>query len=106
MVRILPTSVRLPSRSQIEKTGFIEVNLAGIPTETLQLVEVQVQEELRERELSTYMQNEKLKKENDQLKAHNKFILTKLTRKEYEESRLTKMIEDLYAELPQCNIQL
>ena len=31
-VQILPTSVRLPSRSQVEKTGFIEVDLAGIPT--------------------------------------------------------------------------
>lgn len=35
LVQILPTSVRLPSRSQIEKIGFIEVDLARIPTKTL-----------------------------------------------------------------------
>ena len=64
-VRILPTSVKLPSRSPIEQTGFIEVDLAGIPIDTLQMVQVQVQEELRDRELVTYQQNEKLAKEND-----------------------------------------
>ena len=61
----IPTSVRLPSGSPIEQIGFIEVDLAGIPTETLQMVQVQFQEELRERELTTYQQNEKLRKENN-----------------------------------------
>ena len=67
MVHILPTSVRLPSRSLIEKTWFIEVGLVGIPIETLQMVQLQAQEELRERELSTYTQNDKLVKDNVKL---------------------------------------
>lgn len=66
-VCIFPTSVRLPSRIPIEKTGFIELNLIDILIETLQIVQVQVQEELREREISTYKKNEKLIKDNDQL---------------------------------------
>lgn len=52
------------------------------------------------------MQNEKLKKDNDQLQEQNVSILAKLTQKEYEEKRLTQMIEDLCKKLPKCNIQL
>lgn len=64
------------------------MDLAGILTDTLHMVQVQVQEELTDRELVTYQQNEKLEKENDQLQARNKFISMKLTQKEYEENRL------------------
>lgn len=53
-VHILLTSVRLPSGSPIDQTGFIKVNLVDIPIETLQLVQMQVHEELREREYNTY----------------------------------------------------
>lgn len=66
-VHILLISIRLFSRSPIDQNGFIEVNLADIPTETLQLVQVQVDEELREREYNTYQKNEQLIKDNDQL---------------------------------------
>lgn len=52
-VCILLASVRLPSGSLIDETGFIEVNLIDIPTETLQLVRMQVHEELHEIEYST-----------------------------------------------------
>ena len=45
-------SVRLPLVSPIEQTWFIKVNLVGILTDTLQLVQVQVQEELREKEIN------------------------------------------------------
>ena len=99
-------SVRIPSGSPIEQTWFIKVDLAGIPTDTLQMIQVQVQEELRDREVATYQQNEKLAKENDQLQERNKSISTKLTQKEYEESQLKQMIEDLCVELPQCNISM
>lgn len=34
-IQILPTSVRLPPSIQVEQEGFIEVDLVGIPTETL-----------------------------------------------------------------------
>lgn len=51
---ILPTIVRLPLGSPIEQIGFIKVDLAGIPTDALQMVQVQVREELRDRELVTY----------------------------------------------------
>lgn len=66
-IQILPASVRLPSGSQVEQTGFIEVDLARFPIETLQMVQLQVHEELREWELSTYMQNEKIVKDNAKL---------------------------------------
>ena len=61
---------------------------------------------MREHELFTYVQNEKLKKENDQLQAQNTSILENLAQKEEEEHRMTQTIEGLCAELPRCNIQL
>lgn len=86
--------------------GFIVIDLVGIPLESLQLIQTQVQEEMRERKLFTYAQNEKLKKKNDQLRAQKKSISEKLTQKEEEECRLTQAIEDLSVELPRYNIQL
>ena len=104
MVQILPASVRLPSGSQIEQTGFIEVDLAGIPTKTLQMVQVQVHEELKERELSTYTQNEKLVKDNAKLQQKYKTISAQLAEKAAEEEKLKKAVADIGAELPAYNI--
>ena len=56
-IQLVHHSVILPSGSPIQQSGFIEVNLAAVPTETLQVVQTQVQEELRVREASTYRQN-------------------------------------------------
>ena len=42
----------------IDQTRFIEVNLANIPIETVQLVQVHVHKELYEREYNTYKRNE------------------------------------------------
>lgn len=80
------------------------MNLSNILIETLQLVQVQVQEELREREINTYQKNEKSTMDNDQLRAKNEAMKVKLMKQEYEESQLKRSIEDLYVELPQCNI--
>ena len=68
VIQILPTSVRISPSIQVEKAGFIEVDLVGILIETLQMVQLQVHEELRECYLSTYAQNEKLMKDNAYLK--------------------------------------
>ena len=64
------------------------MNLADIPTETLQLVQVQVQEELREREINIFQKNEKLTKDNDQLRANHDAMKVKLMKQEYEEIQL------------------
>ena len=53
----------------------------------------------------TYQQNEKFMKENDQLWSGNESISMKLLKKEHEENKLKHAIDDLCAELPQCNIQ-
>ena len=66
--------MRLSPSVEIEQVRFIDIDLAGIPLEGLKLVQTQVQEEMRECELLTYTQNEKLKKENDQLQVQNKSI--------------------------------
>lgn len=92
---ILPTSVRLPLGSPIDQTGFIEVNLADIPTETLQLVQVQIHEEFHEREYSTYQRNGQLIKANDQLQAQHDAIKVELMKQQYEESQFKKTIEDI-----------
>ena len=81
--------MRMPLGVEIEKAGFIKIDLVGILLESLHLVQTQIQEEMRGRELFTYTQNEKLKKENNHLQEQKKFILVKLTQKEYEERRLT-----------------
>ena len=47
------------------------MNLKDIPIETLQLVQVQVHEELREWEYNTYERNKQLIKENDQLQVQH-----------------------------------
>ena len=56
-VHIPTTSMKFPLsllQVQIRAVGPIEVNLAAIPLETLQMVQSQVFAELRERELETY----------------------------------------------------
>ena len=45
-IQLVPKSVILLSSNSVEHCGFIEVNLTAIPTETLQFVQTQVQEEL------------------------------------------------------------
>lgn len=95
VIRIVPTGVRLPLGVEIEQAGFIKIDLEGIPLESFQLVQTQVQEEMRERELLTYAHNEKLRKENDQLQAQNKSISKKMAQKEEEEHRLMQAIEYL-----------
>ena len=52
----------------------------------------------------TYRQDEKLAKDNNQLRAKNEDMKIKLMKKEYEESHLKISIEYLCMELPQCNI--
>lgn len=71
------------------------MNLVDIPTETLQLVQVQVHEELHEREYSTYKKNEQLTKEKDQLQAQHDAIKVELMKPRYEENQFKKVIEEL-----------
>ena len=52
----------------------------------------------------TYQQNEKLTKDNDQLREKNEAMKIKLMKQECEESQLKRSIEDICVELPQCNI--
>lgn len=54
VIQIVPTNVWLPLGVKVEQAGFIEINLVGIPIESLQLVQTQVKEELKEREQTTY----------------------------------------------------
>ena len=54
VIQIVPTSVRLPPSVEVEQAGFIEIDLVGIPIESLQMVQTQVHEELKERELIMY----------------------------------------------------
>ena len=56
-VQLVPKSVILPSGNPVEQFEFIQVNLAAIPTDTLQIGQTQVQEELHVREENTYRQN-------------------------------------------------
>ena len=49
---------------------------------------MQVQEELRDRELATFQKNEKLEKDKDQLQEKNEYISIKLMKQEYEEIQL------------------
>lgn len=66
MIQIVPTSVRLPLGVEVEE-AVIEIDLTGIQIESLQMVQTQVHEELKEHELITYVQYENIQKENAQL---------------------------------------
>lgn len=88
--------MRLPPSVEIKQARFIEINLIGIPLESLQLVQTQVQEEMSERKLFTYVHNKKLKKKNDQLQAQNKSISEKLAQKEKEDHRPLKTSTQSY----------
>ena len=56
-IHILPTSIRLSPGIEFEHMRFIEVDLSRIPVESLQMVQEQVNEEIRECEMITYAQN-------------------------------------------------
>ena len=103
-VQILPAIVRLPSGSQIEQTRFIELDLARIPIETLKMVQLQVHEELREQELSTYTQNEKIVKDNAKLQQKYKTVSAQLAEKTVEEEKLKKVVANIGAKIPAYNI--
>ena len=66
--------------------------------------QMQVHEELREQELSTYMQNEKLMKDNVKLQQKYKTTSTQFAEKEAVEEKIKKGVADIYAKLPACNI--
>ena len=68
------------------------------------MVQIQVHEELRQHELSTYAQNEKLMKDNAQLKKKYKTISVQLAEKEAKEEKIKKGVVDIRVELPAYNI--
>ena len=104
IICIFPTSVKLPPGVEVEHAGFIKVDLARIPLESLQMIQAQVNEELREHELITYAKNKNLQKEKSQLQLKYKTISAQLAEKEVEESALKKVVANLCVELPTCNI--
>lgn len=68
------------------------------------MVQLQVQEELREREMSTYTQNEKLIKDNAKLQQKYKTVSAHFVEKAVEEEKLKKTIAYIGVELPEYNI--
>lgn len=103
-VWLVPKSVILPSGNLVQQSRFIEVNLATIPTETLQIVQTQVQEKLRVREANTYQQNKKLLNDHQELRRSVEETKNQLVQEKYNASQLEKRINDLCAEFPYCNI--
>ena len=104
IIRIFPTHVILPPGVEVEHARFIEVDLTRIPIESLQMVQTQDHEELKECELIQCAQNEKLQKENDQLQLKYRTTSAKLAEKEEEECMLKTIVVELCMELPQCHI--
>jgi hypothetical protein len=80
------------------------VNLVVVPTETLQVVQTQVQEELHVREANTYRKNLKLLQDTDNLQSSTKDAKYQLVQERYKASKLEKMINDVCVEFPHCNI--
>lgn len=103
-VRLVPKSVILPSSSPIQQSGSIEVNLAAIPIETLQVVQIQVQEELHVREETTYRKNRKLLKDTKELCRSVEEEKHQLVKEKYNATELEKMINDVCVKFPHCNI--
>lgn len=103
-VQLVPKSVILPSGNLVEQSRFIEVNLVVIPTNTLQIVQIQVQEELHGQEVNTYKKNRKLLKNHEELRRSAEEMKNKLAQERYHTSQMEKMINDLCAEFPHYNI--
>lgn len=82
-------------RNLVEQSGFIEVHLVAIPTDTLQIVQTQVQEELQGREINTYKHNHKLSKGNEELCRSENEVKDKLAMEQYNASVIEKTIDDL-----------
>lgn len=103
-VRLVPKSVILPLGNPIEQSGFIEVKLATIPIDTLGIVQTQVQEELRVREVNTYKQSRKLLKYHEELRRSAEETKNQLVQEKYNTIQMEKTINNLCAEFLHCNI--
>ena len=80
------------------------MNLIAIPTNTLQIMQMQVREELRGREIKTYKKNEKLSKDNEELHKSIDEMKGKLMMEQYNATLVEQTINDLCVEFPQCKI--
>lgn len=67
---------------------------------------MQVQEELHEREYSTYQRNEQLIKANDQLQVQHDSLKVEMMKQQYDESQFKEMIKELCEKILQCSLSL
>ena len=80
------------------------MKLTTIPTDTLQIMQTQVQEELRGREISTYKKNKKLSKDNEELRRSANKVKDKLVMEQYNTRVMEKTIDDPCTKFMHCNI--
>ena len=83
----------------------LEVNLPEVPIDQLEEIFQQIGTELKERELATYAQNATLLTENVQLIARHEAESAELTQYVQREQDLSLVLENIAAELPQCDIK-
>jgi hypothetical protein len=108
IVRIPTGSIKFPVSlvsMQVQMVHPLEVNLPEVPIDQLQEIFQQIGTELKERELATYTQNATLVRENVQLIARNEARNAELTQYEQREQDLSLVLQNIAAELPQCDIQ-
>ena len=89
----------------IEIRKPIEVNLADFRIDQLQMIQQQLNVELRNRELATYKQNVQLKQKNAALTTSYQKKEGELRKYEERDQELSQVLQSIALEIPQCNIE-
>ncbi len=105
IVRIPPGSIKFPIPMEVQMVHPLEVNLTEVPVDQLQDIFQQIGTELRQREQFTYERNVSLSNENVQLIARHEAASAQLTQYVQREQDVSLVLENIAAELPQCDIK-
>ena len=90
---------------EVQMVHPIEVNLPEVPVDQLHEIFQQIGTELRHRDQATYAQNVILSNENVQLIARHEAESAKLSQYVQREQDVSLVLENIAAELPQCDIK-
>ena len=104
IVQIQPTMISLPTGVEVADVGPIEIDLARVPLEILNLVQREVTAKLQEREQVMYQENEELQKTTIELRCEARALTAQTEQCQKEEAEGEQAIATICAELPNCPI--
>ena len=105
IVRIPAGSIKFPVPMEVQMVQPLEVNLPEVPVDQLYDIFQQIGTELRHRERITYEHNALLSSDNVQLIAQHEEKSAQLNQYVQREQDVSLVLENIAAELPQCDIK-